>query len=716
MRKRKSKKLTNILSIGSFFVIMPLLVLFVFRDDVNFDLRSDASSTGLCAHYAYADLDNDDSVGMGDFAIWLNKYREFKDDSSTYSRYYDLDKDGNIALGDFSLWLNRWREYKSCRLDSSNCFKGCAIEIPVCGDTICEGNETKANCPTDCIVCGDGICEGDETTASCPSDCEEDEPIDNPVTDAEYTVKVASVAYYPIDISGNLDKTVVNNNWNEYNMSLTQVKNKVDGLISGLESSLEEGSIYKGYSNPNARKSMEYVIHLEKEYEEAIPVDYNKNYYNSDSIYMTDYNDIMNRLNICDLVDNQGVKEVWIWSYTGIDRTGWESNFSSKYGDISNSDNDTSDLPICNGSYTVYEFNYGRGVNEAIHSTFHQLESIFRFLDADLFDNKFVGEVGANAEGIRRCGNCHYPPNGTEKDGWGYDYANREVYVESDFLDWKPETIGKTTNFNCELWDCDERKYYIMWRQSVPGLNNGLIYKGKSMPNWWSFIADFDGMMARMVTNPSSLPLLGYWELEDLAFRDSSGNSFHGSPKGAHRVVSVIGKKGNAAEIGLNDSRIEIDEGSKFLLNNAGSLFRSQNFTIMAYVKRPNTSCNYNYCAIFSKGSDHFQGYSMAVYNKKLSLRINDDASNAAIGSTTLNANTWYHLAATYNSSTGKLKVYVNGVLDGTATKTGPITYKDARVVIGNANFKYDLPLMGQIDEVRFFNKALSEQEIMSYL
>ena len=33
--------------------------------------------------------------------------------------------------------------------------------------------------------------------------------------------------------------------------------------------------------------------------------------------------------------------------------------------------------------------------------------------------------------------------------------------------------------------------------QSVPGKDNGLIYKGNSLPNWWTFIADFDGSMKK---------------------------------------------------------------------------------------------------------------------------------------------------------------------------------------------------------------------------
>lgn len=48
---------------------------------------------------------------------------------------------------------------------------------PVCGDTICNGAETCATCPSDCGVCppscGDNDCNGDETCWTCAEDCGE---------------------------------------------------------------------------------------------------------------------------------------------------------------------------------------------------------------------------------------------------------------------------------------------------------------------------------------------------------------------------------------------------------------------------------------------------------------------------------------------------------------------------------------------------------------
>jgi hypothetical protein len=31
--------------------------------------------------------------------------------------------------------------------------------------------------------------------------------------------------------------------------------------------------------------------------------------------------------------------------------------------------------------------------------------------------------------------------------------------------------------------------------QSLPGVDNGLTYRGRPLSNWWRFIGDFDGAM-----------------------------------------------------------------------------------------------------------------------------------------------------------------------------------------------------------------------------
>lgn len=44
----------------------------------------------------------------------------------------------------------------------------------ICGDQVCNGNESNASCPGDCPAgtsCGDNMCSSNESNATCPGDC-----------------------------------------------------------------------------------------------------------------------------------------------------------------------------------------------------------------------------------------------------------------------------------------------------------------------------------------------------------------------------------------------------------------------------------------------------------------------------------------------------------------------------------------------------------------
>ena len=97
--------------------------------------------------------------------------------------------------------------------------------------------------------------------------------------------------------------------------------------------------------------------------------------------------------------------------------------------------------------------------------------------------------------------------------------------------------------------------------------------------------------------------------------------------------------------------------------------------------------------------------------------------------------NAWRHVAWTYDAATSKVGWYINGQkmalptgaedrkADGTGTPLGALNFKSAtRFVIGafqnqlgapfNTPEPWMLPYTGKLDELRFYNKALTEQEI----
>lgn len=304
-----------------------------------------------------------------------------------------------------------------------------------------------------------------------------------------YKIPVIVIKYYPVK-GDSIDKSITG----DYSASLKETQTKVDKITQQLISVLGYGSAYHIYKNSLAEPSLKYEIIDTFEYLEHLPLSNKK----QGNVYMTDYNKILSKIDIKDYVENKGVKEVWIFGYHGGVLGLWESNMSSPFGDISNSDRDTNDLPVFLSTYTVYHYNYQRGISEAVENHMHQIEALLNYFDGRdttnksdwdklLFWGKFVGSDATHKIINLGCGWAHYPPNG-EKD---YDWNNKK-YVLTDIEDWKPDGSGKKIKINCEKWNCNSLDWFIYWMQNLPGKDNNLMYKGGKLNNWWVFIGDFD--------------------------------------------------------------------------------------------------------------------------------------------------------------------------------------------------------------------------------
>lgn len=304
---------------------------------------------------------------------------------------------------------------------------------------------------------------------------EESAPSDYPAH--VYDIPVLVINYFPVK-QGRIDRQVTG----DVSAPLETIRRHTLETTQRVIRALETGSIYHGYKDPDAQPSLRYNTLETLEFLEPLPT-YHKPGHQTP---MTDYNAIMHRVNIRHWVEEQGIKEVWLWGYHGGVIDIWESNMAGPHGDISNSDRDPNDLPVLDKTYTVYHYNYQRGASEAVEDHMHQIEAVLRFIDPHLFWDEFVGKPG---EG--RCGWAHYPPN-AERD---YDWANSN-YVWTDIEDWKPDGSGQKQRMNCTRWNCDSLTWFIYWMQNLPGANNDLTYQGRPLTNWWRFIGDFDEAMA----------------------------------------------------------------------------------------------------------------------------------------------------------------------------------------------------------------------------
>lgn len=317
-----------------------------------------------------------------------------------------------------------------------------------------------------------------------------------PVTSAQaaapYQMKVLNISYFPV-VGDQIDTAETG-----IIASLAFMRQKVAQLTQETMDALVDGSRYQGDQNPNAPASMQYSVVNSVEYLERIPRSTNMVPWNP-GVYRPDYYTILTNLNICSLVEQQGVNEVWMWGYHYGDLEPVESDMAGPYGDISNSERNPTDLPICAKTYVLYNYNYNGGTGWTVHDHMHQLEAVYRAIDYDLFWNRFVLPYGDDVS-TNHCGWAHFPPNAVAD----YDWAN-QTPVDTNCDDWHPDGSGTIATTNCTGWGCADLPFFLWWMQNLPGQDNTLIDNNRFLRNWWDAIGDFDGVMAAGPTLHASL-------------------------------------------------------------------------------------------------------------------------------------------------------------------------------------------------------------------
>ncbi len=341
--------------------------------------------------------------------------------------------------------------------------------------------------------------------------------LSTPVNCKEKLMPVVIIAYFPTLNGVQIDQTEADQ-WFPADIALvSNAKIRVQSIAKHTKFSLEEGSKFRGYSNPQARPYLGYeVVDVIYVYE---PIPRNRPIPSTNPVqYFFEPYEVIKRFNGQDYVNNQGVKEFWIFGMGMSAVTMPESNMSSPTtGDISNSYRYNDDLPVYDNTYIVYGYNYSRSGNQAIHNHGHQIESMMSHVNqlqdgnTSLFWQKFVGWGPNNSTPpIGRSGDTHHPPNTTQD----YDY-NNSTLVWSDILNWLPNG-GTQTQVNNQTWGnipypfppnlyynangvvidnlhIDvESKWYILWMQSLPGYGQQIPYNGNYLTNWWKIIYDWD--------------------------------------------------------------------------------------------------------------------------------------------------------------------------------------------------------------------------------
>ena len=182
--------------------------------------------------------------------------------------------------------------------------------------------------------------------------------------------------------------------------------------------------------------------------------------------------------------------------------------------------------------------------------------------------------------------------------------------------------------------------------------------------------------------------------------KDYSVNNNHATLNGTTTPTWLYDSERNSGVYDFNGTNIRLDS------NSVTSISGSNPRTIMGWIKTRNGSAGTSsFTVLASHGIENTgNDFSLGVQSNKVAVGY---WGYYTVGNTSIENNKWYHIAATYDGTT--TRIYLNGVLDGSEIKA--VNTPVGKIMIGNrANDVHTL--YGFADNIRVYNRALSEEEI----
>jgi hypothetical protein len=232
---------------------------------------------------------------------------------------------------------------------------------------------------------------------------------------------------------------------------------------------------------------------------------------------------------------------------------------------------------------------------------------------------------------------------------------------------------------------------------------NDVLYRSRTaiIPYVLTAFMLFVGAPLTMAQTPGLVGAWGFNEDSGTTVTDSSGNNNTGTIIGATRTTA--GKYGSALSFNGTNARVRV--------NSSASLNVTTGLTLEAWV-RP-TASQSAWRTIVQKQSD---AYFLNASNDNGPLfpsggGIFGGVTTYVSASAANPINVWTHVALTYDGA--MLRLYVNGTQVASQARTGNIQITSNPLWIGGNN-PYGEYFRGLIDEVRVYNRALTQAEIQA--
>lgn len=198
--------------------------------------------------------------------------------------------------------------------------------------------------------------------------------------------------------------------------------------------------------------------------------------------------------------------------------------------------------------------------------------------------------------------------------------------------------------------------------------------------------------------------LLSFWSLDKSTISGTTVKDLVGKTDGTivGEPKSVPGKIKECLKFSGSQDRVEVPKALMVGL---------ESFTIECWFNYENSA---NWRWMFGGGPEWNYGLGFCIHSGsnivRYHLKTDKGSFYTGNGSTSLNPGDWYHIAYTYN---GKSAIsYVNSKKDFEQAITGIVLIDPTTLAIGAGYWNNNEYFVGMIDEVRVYERALSEEEV----
>ncbi|MCP4391164.1 MAG: LamG domain-containing protein, partial [Gammaproteobacteria bacterium] len=165
---------------------------------------------------------------------------------------------------------------------------------------------------------------------------------------------------------------------------------------------------------------------------------------------------------------------------------------------------------------------------------------------------------------------------------------------------------------------------------------------------------------------------------------------------------------------GFHDGALQFDgNDDTVVVAHDDTLSLTEAFTFAAWINADTVGGPSAYQAVLTKGSTSAHNYWFGLLGTEVTLEFQVggtwyDFVTSGIG---LAPGNWYHIAATFDNFSNRVRLYLNGVEMLTDTMTATPQVNGENVLIGSSAFGGE-GWPGLLDDVRIYDRALSDQEI----